>query len=264
MADFKKLVQEMKSRDLKLMMGLVMNYTSDEHPWFTEAKKSKDNPFRNFFIWKAPKDGKEPNDWVSFFAGKAWTLDEKTGEYYLHYFTKKQPTTNWHNEAVRKGMFRFAKFWLDKGVEGFRIDVASLLAVPTDFSDLNGRSFIKCNANDPHLHGYLHEMNSDVFSLYDITTVGEAVGVKACQAIDYVGESRKEIDMIFHFDIDSLDRNRNSFNYYDELDWTLSQLKEIIEKWDSSLKKKGWNSVYLGNMISPGWFQGMEMIKNTG
>ena len=179
MEDFDKLLAEAHMRNIRIIMDLVVNHTSDEHAWFVESRKSKDNPYRDFYIWKEGKDGKEPNNWGSWFGGSAWQHDEATDMYYLHIFAKKQPDLNWDNSELRQKVYEMMRWWLEKGVDGFRMDVISLISKNPDFPDgevngLYGDLTPYC-AHGPHVHEYLQEMNREVLSKYDIMTVGETV-----------------------------------------------------------------------------------------
>jgi len=253
MADFDELLAEIKKRDLRIIIDLVVNHCSDEHEWFQEARKSKDNPYRDYFHWKpALENGDPPNDWVSFFIGSAWELDELTDEYYLHLFTKKQPDLNWENPKVREEIYKMMRFWLDKGVAGFRMDVISLISkrvglpsFPKDFDGHHPNFY----ANGPRIHEYLREMNKEVLSKYDCMTVGEGPGITTKEAMDYVGKDRGELHTIYHFDHLEIDR---VFGKIGELrDWTLAEFKAIWDKWDKVAGDRGWNSIMLGNHDFP-------------
>ncbi len=209
MADFDELLKGVKQRNMKMILDLVVNHSSDEHVWFAESRKSKDNPYRDYYIWRPAKDGKEPNNWVSFFSGSAWKNDDATGEYYLHLFSEKQPDLNWENPTVRREVFDLMKFWLDKGADGFRMDVIPFISKNQSFPDYpsnyDGRpEYIY--ASGPKLHDYLQEMNREVLSKYDVMTVGEAFGVPLEKTPLLVDERRNELNMIFHFDVVRLDR----------------------------------------------------------
>lgn len=253
MADFNSLLAGLHQRDMKLILDLVVNHTSDEHRWFKESRKSTDNPYRDFYIWKDPApDGGPPNNWVSYFSGSAWQMDSTTNQYYLHLFAKKQPDLNWDNTAVRDSIYSMMHFWLDKGVDGFRMDVVSLYSKKPGFPsfppDFNG-DFAHFYANGPHEHEYLKEMNKRVLRDYDIMTVGEASGVKLDEAPLYVSPERHELDMIFQFELMGIDHQPK--NYLEHRDWTLPEFKHIVNKWDSAMAGKGWNSIFLGNHDNP-------------
>ncbi len=201
--DWKELINGLHERGIKLVMDLVVNHTSNEHPWFLESKKSKDNPYRDYYIWQEGKGKKAPNNWSSFFTGSAWEYDEVTGEYYLHLFSKEQPDLNWDNPKVREEVKKIAQYWLDLGVDGFRCDVINIISKDCEFP--NGRFRIGITGcehyiNGPHVHEYLQELNRDVLSKYDCFTVGETVFTSADEALKYVSEERNELSMIFHFD----------------------------------------------------------------
>ena len=252
MDDFDLLLSEMKKRGLKLLMDLVVNHTSDEHQWFNESRKSKENSYRDYYIWKPGKNGGPPNDWVSFFGGPAWQHDEATGEYYLHLFSKKQPDLNWENPTVRNEVYDLMRFWMDKGVDGFRMDVIPLISKDTNYpdfpSDYDG-NFPVYYANGPRVHEFLQEMNKKVLSHYDCMTVGEGPGVSIHEAIDYVNEDRNELNMIFHFDHMFLDRTPEDF--YSKRYWRLTEFKGVFLKWIEALGDRGWNSIFLGNHDFP-------------
>jgi oligo-1,6-glucosidase len=247
MADFDELLAAIHQKGLKLIIDLVVNHSSDEHNWFQESRKSKDNPFRDFYIWK-----KEiPNDWISFFSGSAWAFDEITKEYYLHYFVKKQPDLNWENPQMRQAIYKMMHFWLQKGVNGFRMDVISLISKDQTFPNFpnDRKGDLSFYANGPKVHQYLQEMNQEVLSKYDCMTVGEAFGVNAEQANLYVGNDRNELQMIYHFE-HAVPRNEACF--VDPIaEFSLIELKKIFDKWDKATQSKGWNTIYFGNHDNP-------------
>jgi oligo-1,6-glucosidase len=249
MADFDELLKGIKHRNMKLVLDLVVNHTSDEHAWFVESRKSKDNPYRNYYIWRPAKNGKEPNNWTSFFSGSAWKLDPATGEYYLHLFAEKQPDLNWDNAKVRHEVYDLMKFWLDKGVDGFRMDVIPFVSKDQTFPDFPANfdghaEYIY--AAGPHMHEYLQEMNREVLSKYDVMTVGEAFGVTLQQTPLLVDERRHELNMIFNFDAVRLDQDNGRWR-----DWTLPELKAIYTKQDRALDVHSWNTVFLSNHDNP-------------
>ena len=184
LADWEELLAEMHKRGIKLVMDLVVNHTSDEHPWFQESRKSKDNPYRDYYIWRPPRNGDEPNNWRSFFGGSAWQYDERTGEYYLHLFTKKQPDLNWENPKVREEVFKMMDWWLQKGIDGFRMDVINMISKVPGLPDapvvtVTAISWaVSISSNGPRLMEFLTEMKQKVLSKYDILTVGETALVK--------------------------------------------------------------------------------------
>ena len=249
MADFDELLKGVKQRHMKLVLDLVVNHTSDEHAWFVESRKSKDNPYRDYYIWRPAKDGQVPNNWTSFFSGSAWNLDPTTGEYYLHLFAEKQPDLNWDNPKVRNEVYGLMKFWLDKGVDGFRMDVIPFISKREGLPNLPPESMSRPQyfyAMGPHLHEYLQEMNKEVLSKYDVMTVGEAFGVTLEQTPSLVDERRNELDMIFNFDAVRLNRNGEVWR-----DWTLPELKAIYTQQDKALDVHSWNTIFLSNHDNP-------------
>ncbi|PFP78009.1 glucohydrolase [Bacillus thuringiensis] len=254
MEDWDELLHEMHERNMKLMMDLVVNHTSDEHNWFIESRKSKDNKYRDYYIWRPGKEGKEPNNWGAAFSGSAWKYDEMTDEYYLHLFSKKQPDLNWDNEKVRQDVYEMMKFWLEKGIDGFRMDVINFISkeegLPTVETDEDGYvSGHKHFMNGPNIHKYLHEMNGEVLSNYDIMTVGEMPGVTTEEAKLYTGEERKELQMVFQFEHMDLDSGEGG--KWDVKPCSLLTLKENLTKWQKALEHTGWNSLYWNNHDQP-------------
>ena len=251
MNDFDELLSQMKQRSLRLIIDLVANHCSNLHPWFQEARKSKDNFYRNYFIWHEGENGQPPNDWQSFFGGNAWTYNEPTSDYYLHLFTPAQPDFNWDYKPLRQEIYRIMRFWLDKGVDGFRMDVISFISKQDISTSLQNSSqgIAEFYANGAKVHDYLQEMHEEVLRHYDVMTVGEGAGVKAEVAPLYVGSDRQELNMIFHFDHTSIDRDPK--NFWQGVDWELSDLKIILNRWDAALAGKGWSSIYLGNHDLP-------------
>ncbi|UJF31839.1 glycoside hydrolase family 13 protein [Paenibacillus hexagrammi] len=255
LADWEELLKGLHDRGMKLIMDLVVNHSSDEHAWFVESRKSKDNEYRDYYIWRPGQDGHAPNDWGSFFSGSAWQYDEQTEEYFLHLFSKKQPDLNWENPKLRQEVYDMMKWWLDKGIDGFRMDVINLISkVPElpsvvegnhDSYHFGGDYFM----NGPRVHEYLQEMNREVLSKYDIMTVGEAIGVTPEEAALYVGEERNELNMVFHFEL--MDVDSGEHGKWDVKPWKLSDIKRIIKKWQLELQDKGWNSLYLNNHDQP-------------
>ncbi len=250
MADFDELLEGLHSRGIKLLMDLVVNHTSDEHNWFEESRKSKDNPYRDYYCWKPPAaDGGPPNNWISFFAGSAWEFDELTGEYYLHLFTKKQPDLNWENPKVREEVYKLMRFWLDKGIDGFRMDVIPLISKRLDFADGEVSNFTNLIANTysngPRVHEFIHEMHQEVLQHYDIMTVGEGPGITKEIGNLYVGESRKELSMIFHLDHMFMDYGDKGKFYPKPI--TLPNIKKIFNEWDEATGEDGWVSIFLDN-----------------
>jgi oligo-1,6-glucosidase len=249
MSDFDDLLKGIKQRNMKLIIDLVVNHSSDEHQWFVESRKSKDNAYRDYYVWRPAKDGQAPNNWTSFFSGPAWKQDPTTGEYYLHLFAEKQPDLNWDNPKVRQEVYDLMKFWLDKGVDGFRMDVIPFISKREGLPDLPPEYMTKPQyfyAMGPHLHEYLQEMNSQVLSKYDVMTVGEAFGVTVKQTPTLVDERRNELNMIFNFDAVRLNRNGEAWR-----DWTLPELKAIYTNLDQTSDVHIWNTVFLSNHDNP-------------
>lgn len=252
MEDFKELLSEIHKKGMKLVMDLVVNHTSDEHPWFMESRKSKDNPYRDYYIWRDPKDGKEPNNWISYFSGPAWELDEETGQYYMHLFTKKQPDLNWENEKVRQEVYDMMRFWLDMGCDGFRMDVANLYSkVPglPDGKGTTGRIGAENYQNGPRIHEFFREMNKEVLSHYDIMTVGEMSDVPIEEALRYAGNDSQELNMVFQFEHNRLDMPNGERWAYRKV--PLPELKEVMTKWQVGMDGKAWNSLYWTNHDQP-------------
>jgi oligo-1,6-glucosidase len=253
MSDFDELLAGVHERGMKLIMDLVVNHSSDEHEWFKESRKSKDNPYRDYYIWKAPVNGAAPNDWQSFFGGSTWLFDETTGEYFLHLFTKKQPDLNWENPKVRQEVHDLVKFWLDKGIDGFRMDVIPLISKYQDYPPMDGRPFnqvvAETYANGPRVHEFLKEFNQEVLSKYDIMTVGEGVGISPNQANDYVGSDRDELNMIFHFGHMFIDHGDGG--KFDVIDVDLNTFKNVFTEWYEASGEKGWVNIYLDNHDFP-------------
>ena len=254
-ADWEELVRQMHARGLKLVMDLVVNHSSDQHKWFVEARKSKDNPYRDYYIWRDPKpDGSLPNNWTSHFSGPAWTFDEATGQYYLHLFCKEQPDLNWENAAMRHDIYDMLRFWLDRGVDGFRMDVLQAYAKAPGLPDgapvPGGPIGQEYFANQPRIHDYVQEMTREVFSKYDIMTVGETGGVKLEDARLYTGEDRGEVNMVFHFEhVDLGDEHSPQWFSPERVD--IPALKKILSKWQTGLDGCGWNSLYFSNHDQP-------------
>ena len=252
-ADWENLLHGLHSRGMKLIMDLVVNHSSDEHAWFVESRKSKDNPYRDYYIWRDGKDGKEPNNWSSFFSGSAWKKDEATGQYFLHLFSSKQPDLNWENEKVRREVYDMMTWWLDKGVDGFRMDVINLISKVDTLPDAAGDGKYNYGGeffmNGPRIHEFLQEMNREVLSKYDIMTVGETPGVTPEEASLYVGEERGELSMVFQFEL--MDMDSGPEGKWDLRPWKLFDFKRIMSKWQTGLYGKGWNSLYLNNHDQP-------------
>ncbi len=250
MSDFDELLAGIHERGMKLLMDLVPNHTSDEHKWFEESRKSKENPYRDYYIWKAGNPNNPPNNWPSFFSGSAWQYDEKTKEYYLHLFSKKQPDLNWENPKVREEIQKVVEFWLKKGVDGFRMDVVSLVSKNLEFPNSDTADFNKIikkyYANGPKVHTYLKELNQKVLKKYNAITVGEGPGIDLETSLDYVGEDREELNMIFHFGHMYMDNGPKG--KYDPIDFSFSQFKKVFADWDERLMEQGngWGSIFSG------------------
>ena len=252
--DFDKLLNEAHALGIKIVMDLVVNHTSDEHPWFIESRSSKYNDKRNFYIWREGKDGREPNNWGSCFSGSAWEYDEKTEMYYLHCFSKKQPDLNWDNPRVRDEVFRMMTWWCEKGIDGFRMDVISMISKVEGLPDgkVEGNSeygSLENTTNGPHVHEYLQEMNKRVLSKYDLITVGECAGVTIEEAKKYASLDGRELNMVFQFEHVGLDYDENG-------KWTtkrfdLRELKANLSKWQNELEGKAWNSLFWDNHDQP-------------
>lgn len=254
MEDFDRMLSEMHKRGLKLVMDLVVNHTSDEHRWFVESRKSKNNPYRDYYIWKDAKDGKEPNNWGSSFGGSAWQYDEATEMYYLHCFSPKQPDLNWENETVRKEVFDMMTWWCEKGVDGFRMDVISMISKDPAYPDgevVNGLYGNKdpyvCNG--PRVHEYLQEMNQKVLSKYDLVTVGETAGVTIEEAKKYANLDGRELNMVFQFEHMDIAAGEHGKWTTDRI--PMKKLREVLNKWQEELEGVAWNSLYWDNHDQP-------------
>ena len=253
--DFDELLTKAHEHHLKIMLDLVVNHTSDEHKWFMESRSSKDNPYRDYYIWEKGKDGNPPNNWDSNFSGSAWEYDETTDMYYLHLFSTKQPDLNWRNEKVREEVYDLMKWWLDKGIDGFRMDVINMISKVKGYPDgkpIPGSKYgdrLPYVMNGPHVHEYLQEMNHRVLSKYDLITVGEAPCTSVEDAQKYTGFDRDELNMVFTFEHMDVDADNG-------LKWTdkkpdLVELKKVFSKWQTGLDGVGWNSLYLNNHDQP-------------
>ncbi len=247
MADFEHLVREMDRRGLRLVMDLVFNHSSDQHPWFRSARADRDSPYRDYYLWR---DGTEerPNDWRAVFGGPAWTWNEATGDWYFHIFSPHQPDLNWDNPALRRELYDVMRFWAEKGVAGFRLDVISFIAKKPFDTPQEGGLF-PFYANGPRVHDHLREMRREVLAPLGLMSVGEAPGVAAEDAALYVAADRGELDMIFHFDHAGIDRAPEDF--WKPAPWRLTDLKAILTRWDRALAGRGWNNLYLGNHDLP-------------
>ncbi|KOO48502.1 glycoside hydrolase family 13 protein [Priestia koreensis] len=255
MEDWEELIDQIHQREMKLIMDLVVNHSSDEHQWFQESKKSVDNPYRDYYYWKPGKDGKEPNNWESVFSGSAWEYDENTEEYYLHLFSRKQPDLNWENPKLREEVYRMMKFWLDKGIDGFRMDVINFISKAPGLPDApnpHGKKYAPGGEffmDGPRIHEFLQEMNEKVLSQYDVLTVGEMPGVTVEEAVLYTGEERQEVSMVFQFE--HMDLDGGPEGKWDLRPLKLTDLKNSLSKWQTGLDGKGWNSLYLNNHDQP-------------
>ena len=251
MDDFDQLLKEVHKRKMKLIIDLVVNHTSDEHKWFIESKSSKDNPKRDWYIWREGKDGKEPNNWESIFKGSVWEYDNNTEEYFLHLFTKRQPDLNWENKELREAIYKMINWWLDKGIDGFRVDAISHIKKEEGLLDMDNsqgleyvESFEK-HMNVSGIHKYLKELKEKTFDNYDIMTVGEANGVDADEADLWVSEENGKFNMIFQFEHLHLwgAESENTFN--------VKNYKKVLTKWQKALEGKGWNALYIENHDIP-------------
>lgn len=253
MEDFDRMLDGMHARGMKLVMDLVVNHTSDEHPWFVESRKSKDNPYRDYYFWREGKDGKEPNNWASIFSGSAWQYDETTDMYYLHLFSPKQVDLNWDNPKVRDEVFSMMNWWCEKGIDGFRMDVISMISKQPGLPDgklYPGASYAFPGCiNGPHVHEYLQEMNQKVLSHYDLMTVGECSGVTIEEAKKYAAADGKELNMVFQFEHVGLDDGK--FGKWTDQRVDLKEFKKVMSKWQTELEGKAWNSLFLGNHDQP-------------
>jgi oligo-1,6-glucosidase len=258
MADWEELLAEMHQRGLRLVMDLVVNHTSDEHPWFKISRKSLENPYRDYYVWRPAKNGREPNNWQSHFSGSAWQYDEATCEYFLHLFSKKQPDLNWENPKVRAEVFDMMLWWLEKGIDGFRMDVINMISKTPGLPDApvvtnnryqyGGKYFI----NGPRMMEFLREMKQQVLSKYDILTVGETPSVTTQDAIEITNEENGVLQMVFQFEHMDLDADRGGDSSRRSVKaWRLSDLKEVMTRWQKDLENQGWNSIYLANHDQP-------------
>ena len=254
MEDFDSMLAEAHKRGIRIVMDLVVNHTSDEHAWFVESKKSRENPYRDYYIWREGKDGKEPNNWGSVFNGSAWVYDETTDMYYLHLFSKKQPDLNWDNPKVREEVFSMMNWWCEKGIDGFRMDVISMISKDQAFPDgemnnsLYGDFGPYC-VHGPRVHEFLQEMNKEVLSKYDLLTVGECAGVTIEEAKKYASNKGTELGMVFQFE--HMDLDQGEFSKWSDKKVKLTALKENLTKWQNELEGKAWNSLFWCNHDQP-------------
>ena len=254
MEDFDRMLAEAHKRGIRIVMDLVVNHTSDEHAWFVESKKSRENPYRDYYIWREGKDGKEPNNWGSVFNGSAWVYDETTDMYYLHLFSKKQPDLNWDNPKVREEVFSMMNWWCEKGIDGFRMDVISMISKVEGLPDGKVQGGLYGDAspyvqNGPHVHEYLQEMNKEVLSKYDLLTVGECAGVTIEEAKKYASNKGTELGMVFQFE--HMDLDQGEFSKWGDKKVKLTVLKENLTKWQNELEGKAWNSLFWCNHDQP-------------
>ncbi len=253
MEDFDQMLAGMHERGIRLVMDLVVNHTSDEHPWFVESCKSKDNPYRDYYFWREGKEGAEPNNWASCFSGSAWKYDEGTDMYYLHLFSPKQPDLNWDNPKVRQEVFSMMNWWCEKGIDGFRMDVISMISKEPGLPDgtvfPGGKYGFPNVVNGPHVHEYLQEMNREVLSRYDLMTVGECSGVTIEEAKKYARSDGRELSMVFQFEHVGLDDGK--YGKWTDRRVDLRDFKKVMSKWQTQLSGKAWNSLFLGNHDQP-------------
>ena len=256
MEDFDRMLATAHEKGIKIMMDLVVNHTSDEHKWFIDSRKSTDNPYRDYYIWRpAKEDGSLPNNWGSCFSGPAWEYDKTTDMYFLHLFSKKQPDLNWDNPVVRQEVFDMMNWWLEKGVDGFRMDVISLISkeqpeLPDKEPGINGYATFNVSANGPHVHEYLQEMRQKALNNADTITVGECSGVTLEEAKKYARSDEKELNMVFQFEHMDVDSDEKAGK------WTtrkmdLRDLKKILTRWQKGLQDIAWNSLYWENHDQP-------------
>ena len=246
MADFDNLLEKAHEHGLKLIIDLVVNHSSDQHPWFMESRSSRESPLRDYYIWRDGNNNGAPNDWKAWFGGPAWSLDEKTGQYFLHSFSPYQPDLNWENPILRNEVYDMMRFWLDKGIDGFRMDAISFISKPEDFPSGDIKKIIP---NGKRIHEYLREMRAKVLSKYDIMTVGETGGVTVDEAIYYANADSSELDMVFQFEQVELDGGE-TFKWNDRK-INLVELKEVFSRWQNKLAGKAWNSLYWCNHDQP-------------
>ncbi len=253
MADFERLLSEAHRRGIRIVMDLVVNHTSDEHAWFTAARADRNSPYRDYYIWRNGRGENPPNNWGSWFGGPAWEYDAESNQYYLHIFSKKQPDLNWDHPAVREEIFDMMRWWLDRGVDGFRMDVISLISKPHDLPDgpqtgEYGDLSPFC-LNGPHVHEYLREMHAQVLSRYDIMTVGETPNVTPADALQYAGAGRGELNMVFQFEHVSL--SNGPLGKWNDQKTDLHALKAVLANWQLTLHETGWNCLFWSNHDQP-------------
>ena len=256
--DMEELIKKAHERNIRIVLDLVVNHTSDEHVWFVESRKSRDNEYSDYYIWKDPKaDGSEPNNWGSSFCGSAWEYCEERGQYYLHFYSRKQPDLNWENPKVRQEVYDLMKFWMEKGADGWRMDVIASISKDQNYPDYpeeDGRKYYtgKYHSNGPRLHEFIQEMNQEILSKYDCMTVGEAPGSTPEVARLFTDPTRKELNMIFTFEHMNIDRIPGSVNRKWALKpFDLRELKIVMSEWQNKLYGKGWNALYFENHDQP-------------
>lgn len=251
MDDFNELLNEVHNRGMKLIIDLVINHTSHEHPWFIESRSSRDNPKRDWYIWREGKGYEEPNNWESIFKGSAWEFCENSEEYYLHLFAKEQPDLNWENKEVRRELYNMINWWLDKGIDGFRVDAISHIKKEEGLKDMDNPDGLKYvssfekHMNVEGINSHLKELKEETFSKYDIVTVGEANGVSANEADHWVAEDEGTFNMIFQFE------HLNLWNYEEGQGFDVKAYKDVLTNWQNSLEGKGWNALFIENHDIP-------------
>lgn len=255
MTDFDRLLEEAHRRGLKIVMDLVVNHTSDAHRWFVESRSSRDNPYRDYYIWRPGKGGREPNNWGSIFGGPAWEYDDTTDMYYLHLFAREQPDLNWENPKLRQEIYDMMTWWCDKGIDGFRMDVISMISKDQRFPDgKQGSNALYGDAapyviSGPRVHEFLKEMNSKVLSRYDLMTVGETAGVTIEQAKRYAGEDTHELNMVFQFE--HVEIGDGPLGKWTAQRYSMPELRAVMSKWQTALEGSAWNSLFWGNHDQP-------------
>lgn len=255
MDDFDKLLCEAHKRNIRIIMDLVVNHTSDEHAWFIESKKTVPNRYNDFYIWRKAKEGKEPTNWESWFGGSAWKYVESRDMYYLHVFAEKQPDLNWDNKDLRCEIYKMMRWWCEKGIDGFRMDVISMISKAEIFEDgpvQNGHAYGDLSPyviHGPHVHEYLQEMNREVLRKYDLMTVGETAGVTVEEAVKYAGFDRNELNMVFQFE--HMDLDFGEYGKWNDKPPKLTDLKNVLSRWQTELYGKAWNSLFWNNHDQP-------------
>jgi oligo-1,6-glucosidase len=253
MADFDEMLEEMHKRGLRLLMDLVINHSSDEHEWFKQSRSSIDNPYRNYYFWKTGKNGGPPNNWPAIFGGSVWEYDGNTNEYYLHLFSKKQPDLNWENPSVRKEISDIVRWWLDKGIDGFRLDVISMISKRTDFPESHGESYTELFSNyfcnGPRVHEYIQDLYKSSLIDYDVMTVGEGPAISKEMGNDYTGKDRCELSMIFPLDL--MFAGWGPGGRFDPGTSDLHDIKSFFQEWNDALNDDGWMSIFLDNHDFP-------------